>query len=435
MEENKSNVQTVEAKKEQAENILKQRKQKNIKIYPIYRMFTWDLLFYYSIIYLFLTIEKGLTPAEALQFDAFYILFRSIVQIPCTLLIQRIGKRKSIIVANIILIIHIVIIMASRNFIDLLMSQLLCAFAYNIKSVCETDMLYDSLEDGKERGVKFAKIDGRAMSYYYYIDAVTAIIASFTFVINPYIPMILCMAIMIIAFDISLKFQNVQLRKEKYTIKKELKSIRTSVKNVFKSKRLRGLLIFNVIFIGMIRIMQTTRNTILTTIGLEEQYFGIIFAVLGIISGIAAKNQGKIHKKYRNRTLTFLSVPMAASMFLLGIILLFNINKNIILPIILLLFAIQYIAKGPYYVLIKQYLNNFTNSEKRIKITTANNLFENLFVSIILFISAFILDRATIDYSMITIGGIVMLAIIWCLEYMKKRVGKPMEQYTKKDLL
>ncbi len=126
---------------------------------------------------------------------------------------------------------------------------------------------------------------------------------------------------------------------------------------------------------------------------------------------------------------------MAASMFLLGIILLFNINKNIILPIILLLFAIQYIAKGPYYVLIKQYLNNFTNSEKRIKITTANNLFENLFVSIILFISAFILDRATIDYSMITIGGIVMLAIIWCLEYMKKRVGKPMEQYTKKDLL
>ena len=142
MEENKSNVQTVEAKKEQAENILKQRKQKNIKIYPIYRMFTWDLLFYYSIIYLFLTIEKGLTPAEALQFDAFYILFRSIVQIPCTLLIQRIGKRKSIIVANIILIIHIVIIMASRNFIDLLMSQLLCAFAYNIKSVCETDMLY-----------------------------------------------------------------------------------------------------------------------------------------------------------------------------------------------------------------------------------------------------------------------------------------------------
>ena len=49
---------------EKAEKIWNERKQKNIKKYPIYRMFAWDLLFYYSIIYLFLTIEKGLTPVS-----------------------------------------------------------------------------------------------------------------------------------------------------------------------------------------------------------------------------------------------------------------------------------------------------------------------------------------------------------------------------------
>ena len=419
---------------EKAEKIWNERKQKNIKQYPIYRMFAWDLLFYYSIIYLFLTIEKGLTPAEALQFDAFYVLFKSILQIPCTLLIEKIGKRKSIVIANVILIIHIVIIMASRNFIDLLISQILCAFAFNIKTVCETDMLYDSLEHGEKRGIIFSKIDGRANSIYYYMDAISAIIASFTFVINSYIPLILCMIVLIIAFYFSLQFEEVQVRK-KNSIKEELKNIRYSLRNVFRSKRLRSLLLFNVIFVAMLRFTQTTRNTVLTTVGLPEQYFGIIFAILGIISGIAAKEQGKIHKRYRNRTLAFLAIPMAVSIVFLGIATLWKIDIHIILPIILVFFIVQYSMKGPYYVLIRQYLNNFTNSEKRIKITTANNLFENFVVAILLFAFSAILENVNISYALLIVGCIMLLLVTWVLEYMRNRVGKRAEEYTKRDLI
>ena len=60
---------------------IQRRKNKNIKLYPIYRMLSWDLLFYYAIIYLFLTIEKKITPSQVLQFDAFYLLFRCLLQI------------------------------------------------------------------------------------------------------------------------------------------------------------------------------------------------------------------------------------------------------------------------------------------------------------------------------------------------------------------
>ena len=50
---------------------LQEKKNNNIKVYKKYRVFSWDLLFYYAIIYLFLTIEKKITPAQVLQFDAF----------------------------------------------------------------------------------------------------------------------------------------------------------------------------------------------------------------------------------------------------------------------------------------------------------------------------------------------------------------------------
>ena len=55
------------------------------------------------------------------------------MQIPCTLIIQKLGKRRSIIMANAVSAIHILVIMFAVNFEMLLISQLLCAFAYIIK--------------------------------------------------------------------------------------------------------------------------------------------------------------------------------------------------------------------------------------------------------------------------------------------------------------
>lgn len=414
---------------------LQEKKKNNIKLYKIYRVFSWDLLFYYAIIYLFLTIEKGISPAQVLQFDAFYILFKFLAQIPSTLIIQKIGKRKSLIIANFILAIHILIIMFSTSFSMLLVSQVLCAFAYVIKATCESDMLYDALEHGEKRGIQFSKIDGKATSRYYYVDAISAVLSSFLFVVNPYIPMVICFIILLIAFLTSIKFEELHNEKGKMRIKEEMKNIKSSFKNILKSKRLKCLLLFNATFVALLKILQNLRNTVLIEIGMPEQYFGAIFAILGIITGIAARNQGRIHKKYRNKTLAFLSMPMAISALMLGTILLCNFSTNFVVVLILILFTIQYIMKGPYYVLIKQYFNNFTNSEKRVRISTANNIIENLIASILIFGASYILEIVPIEYTLIIIGCVFIVGFVLLLDYMRTRVGLKPEEYSKKEIL
>lgn len=428
---------TIEKVKEltKEEKELERKKKNNIELYPIYRVFSWDLLFYYAIIYLFLTIEKGISAAEVLQFDAFYISFKFLMQIPCTMLIQKIGKRRSLVIANFVLALHILIIMFAINFKMLLISQILCAFSYIIKGTCESDMLYDSLEHGEKRGIIFSKIDGKANSRYYYIDAISAILSSFLFVINSYIPMVLCLIILLIAFFLSTKFEDIHQGKGKIKLKEEVKNIKYGFKNIFKSKRLKSLLIFNAIFVALIKILQNLRNTVLIEIGIKEQYFGIIFAILGIISGIAARNQGKIHKKYRNKTLAFLSIPLSISCFMLGVILLCKFSLNITFICILILFIIQYIMKGPYYILIKQYFNNFTTSEKRIKIATANSLCENAIASALIFGASYILNYIPITYTTIIIGCIFIIAFVLLLDYMRGTVGLKPEEYNKKEIL
>lgn len=134
------------------DKMLKHKKQKNIELYKSYRAFSFDLLFYYAIIYLFLTIEKGITATQILQFDAFYIFFKFLTQIPSTMLIQKIGKRKSIIIANFIVVVHALVIIFAPNFTWLLISQFLCAIGFVIKATCETDLLYDSIETRRKEG-------------------------------------------------------------------------------------------------------------------------------------------------------------------------------------------------------------------------------------------------------------------------------------------
>lgn len=416
------------------DKMTKYKKQKNIELYKTYKIFSYDLLFYYAISYLFLTIEKGLTGAQVLQFDAFYILFKSFVQIPTTIMIQKIGKRKSIIFANFMLDIHMLIIIFSTNFLQLLISQFLCALGYTIKGTCETDLLYDSIEHGEKRGSIFAKIDGKAVSKYFYVEAISAILSGFLFVINPYIPMTISFLVLLYATKLSTKFEEIHVKEKKTKISDELRNLKYSFRNIFRSKRLKSLLLFNSLMVGIIKILQSLRNATLLEIGMPEQYFGIIFAILGIVSGIAARNQDKIHKKYRNKTLTFLAFPLSMSALLLGILLIFKTDMKISIPIVLILFGVQYVVKGAYYVIIKRYLNNFTNSEKRVKIATVNNLVENIIASILTFGASFIVNILPTNYTLIIVGGIAVIVMVLLLDYMRNTVGLKMEQYGKREI-
>ena len=88
------------------------QKKHNIKLFPIYKMFAWDLLFYYAISFLFLTNVKGISAAEVVLIDvSFYTFFKFTFQLPGTIVVDRFGKRKSLIFANFFICISVLLIM------------------------------------------------------------------------------------------------------------------------------------------------------------------------------------------------------------------------------------------------------------------------------------------------------------------------------------
>ena len=412
-------------------------KKINTRLYPIYKMISWDLLFYYSIIFLFLTQAKGFSASQVLLGEAFFTTSCLILQIPVGILVDRIGKKRSLIFANICMCIFSFILIIVNSFNQLLIAYFIDAMGYVIKSVCETNILYDSLPKGKKRGGLYSTIDGLGASRYYIVDAITSIVAGFTYVINPYFPIVLCFIGNIISAVLATRFRNIKMLDEeeenKTSIKHYFKDLKEAIKFSIKSKRFKALLIFFGLVSGLLYNITTFRSGVLEQIQIPEQYFGIIFAISQIVAAIMSKSQNILNKKLKNHTLAYLGIPLTISCIIIGI--LANESTSFIsVFIIVFLFILQGGIKGAYNVLIYRYLNNFTVKEIRTKLATIRNIIYNISSIIISLMGAAFLSVTQASYTIIIVGCITTIIIILLLDYMKDKVGLKIEQYKKEDL-
>ena len=415
---------------------LKAKREKNLKLYIKYKMFSWDMLFYYAIIFLFFTQVKNISASNVLLAEAFYPLFKAVLLLILTVIIEKLGKRKALIIGNIFIALSTLTYIFAVDFYMILLGQFFSAVGFVIKGICETNLLYDSLEKDSKRGARFSKIDGEGSSLYYYIDAITSILSGFMFAINGYLPMIFCLIINIVSIVMSVKFEEVDTLNERKKVKigTELNELKNSMSSIFKSKRIKNLILFGAIFSGILGALVSLRSSILSDIKLPAQYFGIIFAVLQIISGISAKNQYRFHKKFRNKTLASLSLPVVISCIFIGLICSLDLNYKVTICVTILAFLIQYIAKGPFYTLIKQYMNNFTTSSLRTKITSLYSLLEGISRSAICFMASFLLKYTNTANTFTILGCIFTIIIVLMLDNMKDKVGLKPEEYSEKDI-
>lgn len=409
--------------------------KENVKLFSIYKAISWDLLFYYSISLLFFMQAKGMSASEVLFTESFYTLSKFLLQIPMVLLIEKIGKRKSVIFGNVLVASYVLIVILGQNVTHLLIAQFLCAMGFVLKGTCEKNLLYDSIPRDENRSNTFSKIDGKATSRYYYLNAITAAVSGFLFVVNPYLPMILSLFMCILSTYISTKFEEVQSTEREIGIKDQIKDLKYGFRYIFKSKRLICLISFAAIFSGLISLLSTMRSTLLEAIDTPEQYFGMIFAILEILCGISAKLQTKLHNKFRNKTLAVLGIPFTVSCILAGFVAMFDMEFSIKLGFIFVIFAVQYIARGPYDVLIDRYLNNFAHTQMRNRITSVKILVTSLATFLLKAMCSALLGVSSAAVTFVLFGCISTIVMILLLDYMRNRVGLKPEQYKRDDII
>ena len=80
----------------------REMRKTNMRIFTTYKKLAWDYLFYYTIDFLFLTQVKNIKAADVVLKNTFNSIFRSIMQIPGNIIVEFLGRKNSLIFANIL---------------------------------------------------------------------------------------------------------------------------------------------------------------------------------------------------------------------------------------------------------------------------------------------------------------------------------------------
>lgn len=415
-------------------------RRRNAVLYPIYKMVSWDLLFFYSIEFLILTIVKQLTASEILIIEGIYLISKMVMQIPAVVITDFLGKRNSIIFGNVLLVLYMIILIYFPGMISVIIANLVFAFGYNIKTIAETNLLYDSVATKGGDGL-YTKIDSKGGSLYYILDGIASLTAGYLFVINNYLPMYICLAFLIFSTILSCGFKEIYIVKTKKskkkgllkTFKEYMKDLKSTFKFILKSRRMKAFILFQVAFYSIITIIDIYHGDLLVKVGIPEEEFSMIFAVLTFIGGIAISLRESIEKRFKNRTLAFLSLVYIVAIIIIGCVAKGN-NKGIIIPIVLGLYVLQRISTAVWYILEYKYLKNFTREESRNKITVTYEFIGCLAASIASIFGGLLLEKVSIENAFIIVGLLWLAIMILTLDYMRTRFGLKPEEYKKSDI-
>jgi len=225
--------------------------------------------------------------------------------------------------------------------------------------------------------------------------------------------------------------------KEKHGLKNTLKEYNSDLKSTFKfilkSRRMKAYILFQIVFYSLISIIDTYHSDLLTDIGIPEEQFSMIFAVLTLIGGISLSLKKTIEKRFKNRTLSFISLMYIGACIVIGTIASLYTDQAII-PIILIMYAIQKVSTSIWYILEYKYLKNFTTENMRNKITFTYEFIGGIAASIFSILGGLLLEIINVENAFLIVGLFSLASMIIVLDYMRKRFGLKPEEYKKEDI-
>lgn len=407
--------------------------QRNVKLFPIYKLFSYDLLFYYAISILFLTGVKGFSLSQVALLSSIYSLANIISQIPASIVADKIGLKNSMVTGNILIMIWGIFYLTMPSYPLIICGDVFCAFGFALKGVSESPFVYSSLKKlGKVSS--FAKVESKGSSLYFIVEAIASIIAGYLYFINPFLPIIFTctcsLAAVILAFY--MKPINIQA-KEQQTTKEKFTEMFSGFKFIFKSQRLHAILIFACVFYGVLALSNLYIKTFLNDINVSSTLFGYIFAAASVAAAVGSMVQGKIEKKHKNKTLTTISITYISSFIVIGLFALIFRNYYVLLTIGIIVFLIQSFMKGAYRIIIKEYVSRYTTTSIRTKLMSIYYLAESFGSTVLMFIASKTIDLASIGIIYCLFGLVLFIIMILILNYMNSRVGLDPSKYGKND--
>lgn len=446
--------------------------ERNVKIFPLYRAFSYDFLFLWTISIMYLT-WKGLSYSQVILLDAIFMLAAFIVQVPVTKIIKKIGRGTSIRISAFCCVAFSVIYLVCSEFGWFVLAYCFYGLSASIKNVCDPEILALSLKKlGKNN--EFSKIEGKGSFWHYIFESVAAILSGYMFqYLSPYSPVVgtLICSILLVVTSFMLKDPKDGELIDEIVIEKEQKSkepkramLKTSeaisynlasmsaeakiitnkprkrkskkelsYKALLKDKFIISMMVFCFCFYGIMSVYSSLAKIYYQDIGTKAFMFGYIYFAFKMVTAICSRYQFKYELKHGVRSLIIFAGLTIMAFGLNGI--LANINPSAVISIIVitLMFIIQNAIRAPYRIFVKNYINVSSEKENLSKVLTLYSMAEYLGFSFITLTVSLVLSLTNNSFgttNLIITAIIAIPMIVSIIIFIKELIKKYAKRQT-----
>jgi len=384
----------------------------------LYRAFSYDFVFYYTVATLYYTTMKGFELSDVMLLHSITAISTFILIIPISWLIRKIGNTLCMRIGTFLWIVYMLATIFVNNYYVILLIEVICSAGTVMKILSDSVIITNTLEKHKMEDI-YVKIESRGVSTYYIVDCIGAIIAGYLFNINPHIPMILCLAFIIFSFVLSLgiKDETEHYKGLKFLGDEELENPKNedgslNNSNSASKKKLWIFLFFVISFYGLIMSIGYMQTIGLVSIGVDAVRIGFIIVACKIVGALSSWGYGKLEHKIKKgfpliSTIYFMSITL-----LIGVVYTFISNHEVQFILVCILLICIECVKQPYKIYAKDYIRMNSKGDKRQNFYTIYFMCEASGDFVLCLLGSLLLESLSVGVTYLLLLAVAIVPII-----------------------
>ncbi len=356
--------------------------------------------------------DNGMGMHDIFILKAIYSLAIVFMEIPSGWMADIWGRKKTLILGAVLGSAGFLAYSFSYGFWAFAVAEIILGIGHSFVSGADSAMLFDSLKaDNKAK--EYTKQEGRITSVGNFAEAFAGILGGFLAAISLRTPFYFQFAVAAMAIPAALTLIEPKIHSTKH-----IQSIKKLVKNISKTfivnKNLRISILLSAVTGTATLTFAWLVQPFFKAIDLPVEMFGIFWTALNLTVGISSVFAHRVEiflgKRY---TLLVIILFLSVGYFLAGIAITFWGIAFMFL---------FYLVRGLATPILKNYINQYTESEVRATMLSVRNFIIRITFAVIGPLLGWITDNISLNYAFILAGGIYLIsALIIVLPWIRRK--------------
>lgn len=342
----------------------REQARRNIKLYYAYTMIK-EPLFWGAILVELIMRVSLMSLTEVYFMESACIIISIFLEIPTGALADHIGRKKTIIIGNTLLVVMMLIFSFCSSKPSMWIADIIGFAGYTFISGADTALLFDSLKFlGREEDHR--KIVSRAGTCKYLLVAICSLGTGYMAGIDLRFPLYACIPFLMFSWILVWKFtESPYAGRDRYDGKKHLQLMKDSFVFVIGHARVIWAISFIVLVATVCKLWFFSYNPYFSHVGLDYKNFGYIFFGLNLVAAISSFLLPTIHRRIGNfGSIVLMIACMSVPLIAMG---------TFVVPMAAWLVLVQNVIRGYFDPFMNDFLQRYLDSRNRATVLSVKS--------------------------------------------------------------